>query len=117
MAKCFQCKYWPNLFSLFLIVLLATNYFVPFADLDFTWQVRTGEQIVKTGQLQPDESFTYTLAGQQVPEFEGLYEVIACAEWSVLGVGGLKLLNPGAVATPLLLLALTLRRGELTWTR
>ena len=55
MAKCFQCKYWPNLFSLFLIVLLATNYFVPFADLDFTWQIRTGEQIVKTGQLQPLE--------------------------------------------------------------
>src|SRR5205807_5423684 len=88
-----------------LIVLLATNYFVPFADLDFTWQIRTGEQIVKTGQLQPLESFTYTLAGRQVPEFEGLYEVILWAVWSVFGFGGLKLLKTIAVAAPLLLLA------------
>src|SRR5437660_10560431 len=110
MAKCFQCKYWPNLFSIFLIVLLATNYFVPFADLDFTWQIRTGAQIVHTGQLRPVESFTYTLAGQQVPEFEGLYELILYAVWSGLGFGRLKLLKTIAVATPLLLLALLLRK-------
>ena len=78
---------YPNLLSIFLIVLLATNYFVPFADLDFTWQIRTGAQIVHTGQLRPVESFTYTLAGQQVPEFEGLYEVILYIVWSGLGFG------------------------------
>ena len=115
MAKCFQCKYWPNLFSLFLIVLLATNYFVPFADLDFTWQIRTGEQIVKTGQLQPVESFTYTLAGRQVPEFEGLYEIMLWAVWSVFGFGGLKLLKTIAVAAPLLLLALRLHKENVRW--
>src|SRR5437660_8001435 len=101
---------WPNFFSLFLIVLLATNYFVPLADLDFTWQIRTGEQIVHTRQLRPVESFTYTIAGTAVPEFEGLYEVILWLVWSGFGFGGLKLLRIVLVATPLLLVALHLRR-------
>jgi hypothetical protein len=106
---------YPNLFSIFLIVLLATNYFVPFADLDFTWQIRTGAQIVHTGQLRPVESFTYTLAGQQVPEFEGLYEVILYVVWSGLGFGGLKLLKTIMVAAPLILLALRLRKEWVPW--
>src|SRR5581483_42159 len=105
----------PNLFSILLIVLLAANYFVPFADLDFTWQIRTGEQIVRTGCLQPQDAFTYTILGRPVPEFEWLYEVVLWSVWSVLGFGGLKLLKTILVATPLLLLSLRLRKEGVRW--
>lgn len=105
----------PNLFSILLIVLLTTNYVVPFADLDFTWQIRTGEQIVRTGSLQPRDAFTYTIAGQQVPEFEWLYEVTLWSIWSVFGFGGLKLLKTILVATPFLLLSLRLRKEGVRW--
>jgi hypothetical protein len=105
----------PNAFSLLLIVLLCTSYFAPFADLDFTWQVRTGKQIVETGQLRPIESFTYTIAGRQGPEFEWLYEVILWGVWQVLGFGGLKLLKTLLVATPVFLVCLRLRREDVRW--
>lgn len=105
----------PNLFSILLIVLLAANYFVPFADLDFTWQIRTGEQIVRTGSLQPVDAFTYTIAGRQVPEFEWLYEVLLWSIWSLEGFGGLKLLKTILVATPILLLSLRLRKEGVRW--
>jgi hypothetical protein len=108
-------KRFPNFFSLFLIILLATNYFVPCADLDFTWQIRTGEQIVRTGRLRPVDAFTYTIAGHKVPEFEWLYEVLLWGVWNVWGYGGLKLVRTILVATPLLLLGLRLRKEAVPW--
>jgi hypothetical protein len=105
----------PNAFSLLLIVLLATNYFVPFADLDFTWQIRTGERIAETGGLQPVESFSYTIPGRRVPDFEWLYEVIVWGIWSVFGFGGLKLLKTILVATPFVILGLRLRKEGVGW--
>jgi hypothetical protein len=101
----------PNLTSLALIGLLAATYFGPFADLDFTWQIRTGEQIVRRGELRTPEAFSYTIAGQPVPDFEWLYEVVLWLVWSGFGFGGLKLLKIVLVATPLVLLGLRLR-GE-----
>jgi hypothetical protein len=100
----------PNAFSALVIVLLAVNYFAPFADLDFTWQIRTGEQILKTGNLKPPESFTYTICGRQVPDFEWLYELVLWAIWTGCGFGGLKLLKTMLVAAPLVLLGLRLRK-------
>ena len=38
-------KYLPNVLSLCVIGLMAANYFNPFADLDYSWQIRTGERI------------------------------------------------------------------------
>src|SRR5262249_2782970 len=105
----------PTLVSLLLILLIAANYFAPFADLDFTWQVRTGEEIVRTKQLRPVESFSYTINGQQVPDFEWLYEVILWSLWTMFGFGGLKLLRVLLVFTPLLLLGLRLRRERVRW--
>jgi len=102
----------PNLLSLLIIGFVAVNYFVPFSDLDFAWQVRTGECIVETGSLQPAESFSYTIEGHQVPDFEWLYEVILWLLYSGFGFGGLKFLRIVLVATPLLLLAWHLRRQE-----
>jgi hypothetical protein len=101
----------PNALSFLIVVLLAVNYFVPFADLDFAWQIRTGERIVATGSLRPPDAFTYTIAGQSVPDFEWLYEVILYGVWTALGFGGLKLLKTLLVTTTLVLLAWRLRRG------
>jgi hypothetical protein len=100
---------------LLLILLIAANYFAPFADLDFTWQVRTGEEIVRTKQLRPLESFSYTINGRQVPDFEWLYEVILWSAWTTFGFGGLKLLRVLLVFTPLLLVGLRLRKEGVRW--
>jgi hypothetical protein len=105
----------PNVFALLVLVLLAVNYFSPFADLDYTWQIRTGEQIVATGNLRPHDTFTYTIAGEHVPDFEWLYEVVLWWLWTNFGYGGLKLLKTVLVATPLILLGLRLRREGVRW--
>ena len=107
--------YLPNLFSLCVIGLIAANYFNPFADLDYSWQVRTGERIVQTGTLRPPDAFTYTIAGKPVPDFEWLYEVTLYGVWSAFGYGGLKLLRVVLVAAPLLLVARRLRREGVGW--
>jgi hypothetical protein len=105
----------PNAFSLLIILLLAVNYFSPFADLDFAWQVRTGEQIVRTGQLCPPDAFTYTIAGQHLPDFEWLYELVLWGIWSLFGFGGLKLLKVVLVFAPMLIVGLRLRREGVGW--
>jgi hypothetical protein len=101
----------PNAFAILVLVLLAVNYFSPLADLDYTWQIRTGERIVATGNLQPPEAFSYTIAGEPLPDFEWLYEVVLWAIWEHFGYGGLKLLKTILVGLPLLILALHLRRS------
>jgi hypothetical protein len=101
----------PGITSAALILLLACNYFGTFADLDFTWQIRTGEQIVERGELRTPEAFSYTIPGAPVPDFEWLYEVVLWLTWSGFGFGGLKLLKTILVVTPLLILVLRLR-GE-----
>jgi hypothetical protein len=98
-----------------IIGLVALNYFAPFSDLDFAWQIRTGERIVQSGSLQPAESFSYTIAGEQVPDFEWLYEVILWLVYSGFGFGGLKFLRIVLVAAPLVLVALHLRRQGVRW--
>lgn len=105
----------PNLFSLLVILVLAVNYFSAFCDLDFSWQVRTGERIAHGGGLLPDEAFTYTIFGRPVSQFEWLYELILWLLWSGFGFGGLKLLRTVLVAAPLVLLALRLRRDGVRW--
>ena len=105
----------PNGLTLVALALALANYFSPCADLDFAWQIRTGELIVTAGNLRPPESFTYTIAGQSVPDFEWLYEVILWCIWTVFGHGGLKLLRTALVLAPLLLLAWRLRREGIRW--
>src|SRR5215470_5509385 len=76
----------PNLLTLLFLLL-------PFADLDFTWQVRTGGEIVRSGNLRVEDSFTYTIDGKHLPDFEWLYEVVLWGVWTVSGYGGLHLLK------------------------
>jgi hypothetical protein len=105
----------PNAVSLLFLALLAAAYLSPPADLDFTWQIRTGEHIVRTGQLRPVETFSYTIAGRKVPDFEWLYEVGLYGVWSLFGPGGLKLLRTLCVGVPLVLVGLRLRRASVPW--
>jgi hypothetical protein len=105
----------PNALSLLIVVLLAANYFGTFADLDFTWQIRTGGLILQTGNLRPPESFTYTIQGTSIPDFEWLYEVVLYGIWSVFGFGGLKMLRVVLVAAPLVLLGRRLRQQGIRW--
>ncbi len=100
----------PNAASLCVLLLMGLNYFSPFADLDFTWQIRTGHEVVRTGDLRPRDAFTYTIAGKAVPEYEGLYGAGLWVVWSQFGYGGLKLLRVLLVGVPLLLVGLRLRR-------
>jgi len=105
----------PNLFSVVCLILLAVNYFSPFGDLDYTWHIRTGQKILATGNVSPPDSFTYTIAGKVVPEFEGVYEVGLALIWQALGYGALKLLKTILVALPLVLLAIRLKQLSVPW--
>ena len=107
--------YLPNGFSLAALGLLASNYFGVFTDLDYTWQIRTGELIVRTGDLQPADHFSYTIAGRHVPDWQWVYDVVLWALWDNLGYGGLRLLKTALVATTLLLLSWRLRASGLRW--
>ena len=108
-------SFWPNGFSLAVIVLLAANYFSPFGDLDYTWQIRTGEIIVRTADIQPADHFSYTIAGRYVPDFDWLSEVILWWVWDHFGYGGLKLLKTVLVASTLLLVARRLGVAGVRW--
>jgi hypothetical protein len=110
MPRCSPWKQPPSALSLALILLLTVNYFSPFGDLDYTWQVRTGGVILNTGQLRPVETFSYTINGQRPPDFEWLYEVILWTVWNSLGYGGLKLVKLLLVTTPPVLLCWRLQR-------
>jgi hypothetical protein len=105
----------PNLFSLFLIALLAVAYVLPFGDMDYGILIRLGELMVRTGDLRPPESFSYTIAGSDVPDFEWLFELIVWALWTAFGYGGLKLLKVVLAGSTMLLLALRLRREGVRW--
>src|SRR3954468_10222714 len=100
----------PNGASVVLLAVLAVLYFSPFSDLDYTWQIRTGGEIVRTGELRPVENFSYTINGTRPPDFEWLYEVALWAVWQVFGYGGLKLLKTLLVLAPLVVVAWHLRR-------
>ncbi len=115
MAVRLRWNYAPSAVSLLIIALLAANYIRPLADLDFTWQIHTGEEILRTGELHTPDRFTFTIAGKRVPDFEWLYEVTLALVWNAFGYGGLKLLRTLCVFVPLLLVGLRLRRAGVAW--
>jgi hypothetical protein len=98
-----------------VIVLLGMVYVLPFGDMDYGILIRLGELIVRTGELRPPESFSYTIAGSDVPDFEWLFEVVLWGVWTGFGYGGLKLLKVLLVGATLLLLGLRLRREGVRW--
>lgn len=105
----------PNLLTLLLLVLAGANYFGCLTDLDWSWQVRTGQLIAESGSLRTHDTFSYTLDGKLLHDFEWLWEVLLWHTWNLFGLGGLKLLRVLVVATPLTLLGWRLNRDGLRW--
>src|SRR4051794_31284171 len=95
----------PNVTSLAILALLAWLYIAPFPDLDFGILIRLGELILRTGKLRPPESFSYTINGQDIPDFEWLFEVALYYVWIGFGYGGLKLLKVLLVGATLVVTA------------
>jgi len=96
-------------------LLIALNYFPVFADLDFAWQIRTGEQIVAQQTIRLPEPFSYTIYGVVVPDFEWLYEVVLYLVWDTFGFGGLKFLRVVLVGSTLLIVAWHLKNQGIRW--
>lgn len=105
----------PNAMSVLLVVLVAVAYMAAMNDLDWTWQVRTGKQILDMQTLRTPDLFSYTIHGTLVHDFEWIYEVVLYLVWSVLGMGGLKLLKMIVIAVPLMILGLRLRSEGVRW--
>ena len=61
------------------------------------------------------DHFTYTIADNNLPDFEWLWEVGLWLTWDHFGYGGLKLIKTLLVASTLLLLAWRLRVAGLRW--
>ncbi len=96
---------WPNALSLLLLVALAFTWYRSPVDLDFCWQIRTGQRILATGELRQADRFSYTIAGKQVPDHEWLYETVLAFLWNQFGYAGLKLLRTGFYVAPVAILA------------
>ena len=96
---------WPNAFSLIVLLVMGYMYFCPPADLDYCWQIRTGERILASWNLRQPDTFSYTIAGRELPDHEWLYEVSIALLWRGLGDAGMKLLRVILFAAPLGILA------------
>ena len=105
----------PNGLTVAIVVLLAANYFSTFGDLDYTWQIRTGELILRTGKAQPPDEFSYTFSGSHLPDCQAMWEAGLWIVWDQFGYGGLKLLKTILVGSTLVLLAWRLRVAGLRW--
>jgi hypothetical protein len=95
----------PNAFSLLVLLVLGYMYFCPPADLDYCWQIRTGERILASGKLQQPDTFSYTINGREIPDHEWLYEILIAFLWRGLGDAGMKLVRVTLFAAPLAILA------------
>src|SRR4051812_26244074 len=100
---------WPNAFTAIVLLVLVCIYLSPPSDLDFCWQVRTGERMLDTGEILQRDSFSYTIAGKELPDHEWLYEVVLALVYRGLGDPGMKLARVVLFATPLAILAWQLR--------
>lgn len=106
----------PNAFTGLLLAIAAMNYIAVFGDLDWTWQVRTGELILKHQSLKTADEFSYTLPPDKVlHDYEWLYEVVLAVTWNAFGIGGLKFLRVVLVMAPLAIVLVRLRRDGVPW--
>lgn len=105
----------PNILTAAVLAIAAMNYFAPFGDLDWTWQVRTGELILQQGTVRTADEFSYTIHGTVLHDYEWLYEVVLALVWNAFGIGGLKFLRVILVMTPLLIVLVRLHRDDVPW--
>src|SRR5262245_32732602 len=100
---------WPNAFSALVLLAFICIYLNQPSDLDYCWQIRTGERILETRHVVQPDSFSYTIAGKNLPDHEWLYEVLLALVWRGLGDPGMKLMRVVLFAAPLAVLAWQLR--------
>jgi hypothetical protein len=100
---------WPNAFSAIVLLILVCIYLMQPSDLDYCWQIRTGERILETGRVLQPDAFSYTIAGKDLPDHEWLYEVLLALVWRGLGDPGMKLMRVVLFAAPIAVLAWQLR--------
>lgn len=93
-----------------MLFALVVVFFRPPFDLDFCWQIRTGERILATGELRQPEAFSYTIAGKIIPDHEWLYEAGLAVAWRSAGDAGLKLARVVMFFAPIAILAWQLRQ-------
>jgi hypothetical protein len=101
---------WPCPLTILVGVLAVYLYLSPPADLDYCWQIRTGEVILRTGEIPPRDTFSYTLAGKRLPDHEWLYEVGLALWYHWLGDPGLRWLRLVLFVAPLVVLAWQLKK-------
>lgn len=75
--------------ALLFVGLLAAACLIP-AQSDTWWQLRTGEEMWRSGRVMLHDEFTFTVSGQRWPNHEWLTQVIF---YAVYAVGGLPLLT------------------------
>lgn len=107
--------FWPNMLSAGVIALVATVFLGPFGDLDYTWQILAGRQIVHNASFRVVDEASYTIAGQTIPDFEWLWEVSLYGIWQCSGYTGLKLLKLACAFAPLLIVGHQLRQRGVGW--
>lgn len=98
----------PNALTWLAFGLAVFIYLSPPADLDYCWQIRTGESILHHGEVPPRDRFSYTIADRRIPDHEWLYEVGLAIWFRLFGDPGLKLLRVVFFAAPLIVLAIQL---------
>lgn len=108
-------RWLPNAFTAVVLLMAGFNYFGVFGDLDWSWQVRTGGQIVESRTLRIADEFSYTIQGTQLHDFEWLYEVMLFLVWDTFGMGGLKLLRVLFVVAPMWIVTRRLNREGVPW--
>jgi hypothetical protein len=96
--------------TLLAAAVLVYTYFQPLGGSDHYWQVATGRLIVRSHDLHPPESFTYTTFGRDIPDHEWLYEVLAYAAAAAFGEPGLALLKVLLIGAPIAAVAWRMRR-------
>jgi hypothetical protein len=82
--------------ALLFVGLMAAACLIP-AQSDTWWQLRTGEEMWRTGRVMLHDEFTFTVNGQHWPNHEWLTQVIFYAVYSIGGFPLLTLLCASAV--------------------
>lgn len=76
-------------FSALVVVLSFTN----FADYDYWWHVKKGENIVNTGKISNPDTFSYTFSGQPDEDGEWIADFIIYESYNIGGLAGSNFLK------------------------
>jgi len=96
--------------SMFMLLLTL----LPLTDFDYFWHLKTGEYIVKLGDLPQGDIFSFTYLNQPWVLHEWLFEVVLYSMFAWLGPFGVKLLTATLAMAALGITYATLKRFTAT---